>query len=270
MNIMKNKYQRLSKKEKETIKKMTLDGKSLNQIVNLTGFGKTTIYYNIKDLKPRQWRKLIINLPEEKIGEIIGAFAGDGSYYYSKNKNGGGKHVIRYSLSISRDMQYVEYLINLLKKLNLNPFLYKKEKENALDIAVNSKELIDFIHTFLCWEDKRTYSIRLIKELDKYNEDFLKGFVRGLMDTDGYVEVSNVSCGVVSKGLIKNLAQILDKFNLKYKLSTKIREPLRRNLFLIRIYRNSLDKYYNLIGFSNLYKLEALKRIIKINGTTRI
>ena len=264
---MKNKYQRLSKDEKERIRKMTLDGKSLNQIVNLTGLGKTTIYYNVKDLKSRQWRKLIVNLSEEKIGELMGAFAGDGSYYHPKK---GGSHKIRFSLSISRDMKYAEYLIDLLKKLNLNPFLFKKEKENALDVTVNSKEFIEFIYNFLCWEGKRTYSIKLKEDLDKYSEDFLKGFVRGLMDTDGYVKVSNVSFGVVSEGLIKNLAQILDKFNLKYKLSTKIREPLRRNLFLIRIYRNSLDKYYTLIGFSNLYKLEALKKIIKINGDMRI
>jgi len=261
------KHQRLSKEEKENIRKMTLDGKSLNQIVSLTGLGKTTVYYNVKDLKPRQWRELIINLPEEKIGELMGAFAGDGSYYHPKN---GSSHKIRFSLSISKDMAYAKYLIDLLKKLNLNPFLYKKEKENGLDIIVNSKKFINFIFLFLEWKGKRTYSIMLKHELKEYSNEFLRGFVRGLMDTDGYVERSNVSCGVVSEGLIKNLTQIFDKFNIKYKFSIKKREPLRRNLFLVRVYRDSLNKYYLFFGFSNLYKLEALEKIIKTNGTTRI
>lgn len=240
---------------------MTLDGLSLNKIRDSTGFEKTTIYYNVKDLKPRLWRKLIINLSDEKIGELIGAFAGDGSYYHP-NKIGGGSHVIRYSLCISRDMKYAEYLIDLLRKLNLNPFLFKKPKDNAMDIAVNSKEYINFIKEFVEWDEVRSHSIRLKNNLKKYKNEFLIGFARGLMDTDGYVEVSNIACGSTSERLIKNLAEIFDKFQIEYKITMKKRKPLRKDLFLIRTNRKSLDNFHKYIGFSNPYKLEKLKKIL--------
>jgi hypothetical protein len=84
----------------------------------------------------------------------MGAFAGDGSYYHLGYGNGGGSHHVRFSLSISRDMQYAEYLIDLLKRLNLNPFLFKKEKENAMDVAVNSQDFIEFIKKFLIWGER--------------------------------------------------------------------------------------------------------------------
>lgn len=258
-----NKYQRLSKEEKESIKNMTLEGKSLNKIAMLTGFEKTTIYYNVKDLKPRQWRKLMVNLPDEKIGELMGAFAGDGSYYHPGYLKGNCKHNIRYSLCLSRDMEYAKYLIELLKKLNLNPFLFKKPKENAMDISLNSKEYYIYIKQFLEWDEVRSHSIRLKNNLDWYSDEFIIGFTRGLMDTDGYVEISNVSCGSTSERLIKNLAQIFDKFGLRYKISIKKREPKRKNLFLIRVYRNSLQDYNKIIGFSNKYKLEKLKKILE-------
>ena len=261
-----NKYQRLSIEEKEIIRKMTINGKSLNEIKKITGLGKTTLYYNVKDIKPRQWRKLIVNLTDDKIGELIGAFAGDGSYYYAKFT---GNYRIRYTLCFSRDMEYAKYLIDLLKSLNLNPFLFKREHQNALDICVNSLDYINFIKKFLEWEGKKTYSIRLKKNLDEYDNDFLKGFSKGLMDTDGYVEVSNVSCGCTSERLIRNLAEIFDKFDIKYKITLKKREPLRKNLFLIRVYRASLEKYKKTIGFSNPYKLQKLNSILK-NGDTRI
>lgn len=268
-----NKNSRLSKGEKEKIRKMTLEGKSLNQIVKLTGLGKTTIYYNVKDLKPRQWRKLIVNLNSEQIGKLIGAFAGDGSYYYSRKKNGGGNHKIRYSLCFSMDMDYAKYLIKLLKKLNLNPFISCRDesKGNKVEVGVTSKEYLEFIRKFVSWEGKRTYSIGLKNKIEDYDKDFLRGFVRGLMDTDGYIEISNVSCAVVSENLIKSLAQILDLFGLRYKLTKKKRVPPQKDIFLIRIYRDSLEKYHELFGFSNKYKLESLNKIInKKNGSTRI
>lgn len=264
-----NKFQRLNQQEKESIRKMTLKGNSLNEITKITGLGKTTVYYNVKDLKPRQWRKMIINLPEEKIGELIGAFAGDGSYYHAGYLKGNCHHNIRFSLCLSRDMEYAEYLISLLRKLNLNPFLIKKIKENGIDISLHSKDFINFIKKYVQWDDVRSHSIRLKQDLKNHNPDFIIGFARGLMDTDGFVEVSNVSCGSTSERLIINLSEIFDKFGIKYKISIKKREPLRKNLFLIRVYRDSLENYKDIIGFSNPYKSKKLRVILK-NGVAEI
>jgi hypothetical protein len=260
--MMRKKNSRLTKEEKEFIKKMTLDGKSLRQISKIMDLEITTIYYQVRKFKPKQKKDFIINLPDKKIGELMGAFAGDGSYYYS-NHGRSGHHIIRYSLCLSRDMNYAKYLIDLLRKLNLNPFLSKKERDNGMDLGVSSISYINFIKKFLEWDEVRSHSIRLKENINRYSEDFLRGFARGLMDTDGYVEISNVSCGSTSERLIKNLSQIFDKFGLGYKISVKKREPLRKNLFLIRVYRDSLKNYNKSIGFSNDYKLKKLKKILE-------
>jgi hypothetical protein len=63
-----NKYQRLSKEEKEVIKKMTLDGKSLRELSRLMRLGITTIYYQVRKFKPKQRKEFIVNLSEKEIG----------------------------------------------------------------------------------------------------------------------------------------------------------------------------------------------------------
>ncbi len=271
VHMNRKKYQRLSYEEKELLRKLTIEGKSLNKISQITGLGKTTIYYHVKDLKPRQWRKLIVDLNDNRIGELMGAFAGDGSYYYSRHKkSGGGRHIIRYSLSISKDREYAKHLKYLLIRLNLNPFLCYGKYTNSMEVRVHSKEYLKLIKKYLVWEDKRTYSIRLKNKLESYSEDFIKGFVRGVMDTDGFVEPYNVSCGCTSEKLILNLAEIYDKFKIIYKLTRKKRMPERKDLFLIRVKKESLIDYFNLFGFSNKYKLDSLKKCLKRHGARRI
>nr|AQS31720.1 hypothetical protein [uncultured archaeon]AQS31822.1 hypothetical protein [uncultured archaeon] len=260
--MKRKRYQRISKEDKEKIKCLVLKGKSLREISKILDVGITTIYYNTRKFRPRRKEKFVANLTEEKLGELMGAFAGDGSYYVSKHGRS-SHHKVRYSLSLSKDLAYSEYLIDLLKNLKLNPFLIKNVKGGAIEVLVNSKDYSEFIRKFLSWENKKTYSVRLKHELASYDDKFLIGFARGLMDTDGFVEVSNVSCGCVSEQLIKNLGRIFDRFGIRYKMSRKIREPKRKDLFLVRVYRESLKDYFGLIGFSNRYKFDALNKILE-------
>lgn len=261
-----NKYQRITKEEKEKIKRLSLDGKSLREISKIMNLGITTIYYQVRKFKPKQRKDFNpVGLNSEKIGELIGAFAGDGSYYPSIHKRI-CHHKIRYSLSFKKDKPYAEYLRTLLRQLNLNPFLIISShniEPDSIEILVNSRTYMEFIKKFLFWEGKKTYSVCLRSPLGEYNEDFLIGFARGLMDTDGFVELYNVSCGCVSKELIGNLTDIFNKLGISYKVSKRIKEG-RRDLFLIRVPKGGLRKYHKLIGFSNPYKLNKLKQILKI------
>lgn len=256
------KYQRLSKKEIKLIKKLTLERKSLRNVAKITGLTITTIYYQVRKFKPKQKREFSIKLNDEETGELIGAFAGDGSYYHSCPTGSRSSHYrIKYTLSLYKDLKYAEHIKRLLEKTNLNVFLLKSISNNTVDVLVNSKCLISFIKNFLLWDGRKTYTVRLRLDLKKYSRSFIIGFARGLMDTEGFVEVSNVSCACTSKSLIKNLTGIFDILNIKYKLSERTREG-RHKLFLIRVYKKSLKKYFNYIGFSNKYKSDALKRII--------
>lgn len=265
--MLRKKNQRLSSEEILLIRNLTLEGKSLNYLSNLIGVDKTTIYYQVRKFKSRIKKEFNpTGLTDYQIGELIGAFAGDGSYTYLLNdKNDvrkGAQHRIRYHLSLKDDYLYALYLRDLLIKLNLNPHLYKRESNGTIDVAISSRLFIDLIREYLIWEGKKTYSVRLKNNLSSYSDDFLKGFVRGLMDTDGYVEISNPGITCVSQQLIRDLRSIFDKYKIDYKYSIRKHNDHRRNGHLVRVYRGSLDDYQKLFGFSNSYKSEKIRGIL--------
>jgi IS30 family transposase len=257
--------QRLSQKDKLTIKELTNKGKSLRNISKIMNLGITTIYYQVRKFKPKRKKDFIVNLSEEKIGELIGAFAGDGSYYYSINSKGdikrGGQYKIRYHLSLKDDRPYAEYLKNLLIKLNLNPHLIIG-KNNTINVSISSISYINFIKQYLKWDEDKTLSIRLRNNLNNYSNEFLRGFARGLMDTDGFLNTGNAICACISKKLIDNLSAIFTKFGLSITRTINIRGGNRRPLYYVRVRRESLRKYHNFISFSNEYKHKAIIRIL--------
>lgn len=262
-------YGRLSEEDKDHLKRLTLEGKSLNTISKLTGLGKTTIYYQVRKFKPRQWCKMEINLSEFEIGELVGAFAGDGNYYHKKydpspEGNKDSRYRIRYFLSLNSEQDYALYLIALLKRLNLNPGKYIREKEGTICINLNSKDFSLFIKKYLRWEEDKTFSIRLRNELDQYSEEFLKGFARGLMDTDGFMNDANATCACISKRLIDNLGDIFTKFNIVHsRTSLQPSGKNRRLLFYARVLKAGLITYERYIGFSNNHKREKMIQNLK-------
>lgn len=268
---MRQKYERLSEEVKSTLRRLTLEGRSLNALSKITGLGKTTIYYQVKSLKPRQWRKMEINISEFEIGELIGAFAGDGNYYHRKyepNGNQDSRYRIRYFLSLISDKNYANYLIYLLKRLNLNPGKSVREKENTICVNVNSKEFSEFIKKYLMWEDDKTFSIRLKKEINNYSYDFLRGFARGLMDTDGFLNDGNAACACISKRLIDSLGDIFTMFQITH--SRRSLQPPgknRRMLFYARVLKAGLLNYKKHIGFSSDYKRDKLISILNRMGS---
>lgn len=260
-----NKYARLNSEEKENIKKMTLEGKSLRDIVRETGFGITTIYYQVRKFKPKQQKDFIVNLQDKEIGELIGAFAGDGNYHYEKYN-----YRVRYCLSLITDKDYANYLRDLLRKFNLNPYIITRKKDNSINLTIKSKAYINFIQKFLIWEKDKTFTIRLKNELNEYSEEFLQGFARGLMDTDGFLNEGNAACGCISQQLMNNLADIFKKFDIDFSRTSRKPYGNNRELFLVRALRTGLKNYSNSVGFSNNYKREKLYKILNKNGDARI
>ncbi len=263
--MVRYKNQRLSSQDLLLIRKLTDEGKSLNYLSGLIGAGKPTIYYQVRKFKPRIKKDFIVNLNDFQIGELIGAFAGDGNYYHRKYDykiNKSSHYKIRYRLSSLTDIHYANYLIRLLKKLGLNPYIIKKKNGNCIELTVNSKSYIEFIQKFLIWEKDKTYSIRLKENLESYSNDFLRGFARGLMDTDGFLNPANSVCVCISERLIDNLSDIFIKFDMEITRTSVKRGENRRELFFVRVKRKSLEKYEESIGFSNEYKKKALIRIL--------
>lgn len=161
---MRQKHQRFSSDELILIRKLTDEGKSLKYLSNLLSVGKSAIYYQVRKFKPRIKKDFIVNLNNFQIGELIGAFAGDGNYFHGHyNKHFPKRsthHRIRYFLTFSKEIEYANYLVKLLHSLNLNPNINERDK-SVLIITVNSKEYITFIKNYLIWEEDKTFTIRL-------------------------------------------------------------------------------------------------------------
>ncbi|NCO11018.1 hypothetical protein CO038_04220 [Candidatus Pacearchaeota archaeon CG_4_9_14_0_2_um_filter_39_13] len=262
---MVQKNRRFSTEEILLIKRLTDEGKSLNYLSRLFSVGKSTLYYQIRKFKPRIKKEFLVRLSDFHIGELIGAFAGDGNYshqrYDRRFPSRPTHHRIRYFLTFSKEREYAEYLKNLLAKLNLNPYIMNRN-ESVLILTVNSKEYIDFIKTYLTWDKDKTFSIRLKKNISEYSDNFLRGFARGLMDTDGFLNPGNAVCACISKELINNLSEIFTSFDLNIKRRVLIRKGNSRPLYFVRVRRKSLERYGDVIGFSNKAKAQSLDNII--------
>ncbi len=263
---MRNRHQRFSSEDVIKIRKLTDEGKSLNYLSKIMGSGKSAIYYQVRKFKPRMKKEIIVNLTEFQIGELIGAFAGDGNYFHEKydslHHKKGGRHRIRYSLTFSKERDYAEYLASLLTKLNLNPQIYGSG-DSVLILVVNSKEYINFIREYLAWGDDKTYTLGLKKDISEYSDNFLRGFARGLMDTDGFLNSGNAACACISIKLMDHLSAIFERFGLEITRRTLDRGGNTRPLHYVRVRTSSLGRYREQIGFSNTHKLISLNKLLK-------
>jgi hypothetical protein len=174
---------RLNPKIKNKIISLVLKGKSLNYINNLTSVGKTTIYYYMRKLKGRKITLVKIDKRDnERIGEFMGLFAGDGNFYFDKK-------TYRWRLRITfneKDSNLVEYYRNSITKLtSKKPHTYSASSVKIL--ALDSKVLTLFILKYLTWFDKKTKNVTLRNKVLLKDEMFRRGFLRGLVDSDGYV-----------------------------------------------------------------------------------
>lgn len=263
--MIRTKNQRLANKEILLIKKLTNKSKSLRFISKQLGLNITTIYYQVRKFKPKRQKDFVVNLNDFQIGELIGAFAGDGSYFhkdYDYKGNRTGHYTTRYFLSLKTDEPYANYLAELLTKMNLHPMKFIRKEDNVIHLTVYSKSFIKFIKSYLAWEKDKTLTIRLKDNFFVYSNDFLRGFARGLMDTDGFLNKSNAACACISKHLMSNLSEIFRKFGINHSQKKLKRKGNQRDIYYVRAFKENIDIYEKLIGFSNDFKSRKLKEIV--------
>lgn len=248
---------RLSERTKEKIKEMILKDISINKISKELGLWKSTIYYYYKKIKGRK-----IKVPHfevkgsENEGEIIGAFAADGSCCPQS------QYQVGYFFGQDEE-DYAERFTNLLTTyFNKSPYKYKKVKGNVIILRYKSKIIYNFIKKYLMWENPKTYSVRL-RSLN-HKKRFIKGFLRGYFDCDGYTEkrYSRIEIMSVSKEMIDQITHFLELFGFNPKLKSYHNKKLNKK----RLYTMRLNKP-DAIRFLEVIKPRNPKRLI---GTARI
>ncbi|OGI12684.1 hypothetical protein A3K64_03875 [Candidatus Micrarchaeota archaeon RBG_16_36_9] len=250
---------RLKEIQRIKIIELSKKGVSLNRICKKLSTPKSATYYWFRKINGKKIKELKIdkNL-ESEIGEIIGAFAGDGSFFKDKNY----VYHIRFHLS-KLEYQYVQKIKKLLENIyKTRARIYSSESVYIIEIT--RKVVIEHIKEFLSWYGKRTLTVKLKKAPTNYSLDFLRGFCRGLVDTEGWICKNNLMIASISKDLINDFSaslNILDIPHLKTVWKNKNRKNLRYAIFFNK--QNTMI-FKERIGFSNMRKIMPPARISEI------
>jgi len=200
--------------EKQEIRKQAKNGQSVNQITEKLGLPKSTVYYHFKKEVGQKQKEKALKIPKnpETQGELCGIFAGDGNFY--KRKSG---HY-RIQIFLNYNDRYWRVLEKFLaEELAKKPMVFHNEEKSLSTIRYNSKALYELFKTNLEWGEDKTATIQL-KDGEAFSRDFKKGFVRGLIDTDGYKEKKfrRYIYGTVSPVLRENFSEALSDFEIEH------------------------------------------------------
>ena len=178
---------RLTKKEIEQLKHLVSSGFSINQIAKSIGKSKTTIYYHFRKIKGKTYSPISINNKlQEQIGEFIGIFAADGNF--SKTRQYHYRVLLFFGPDEERRKNQIKYLLTQL--FSKSPI--EANRENLLILCYCSRQLYEFIIEYLGWnkEMPKTYTVTLRER--EYSSKFKIGFLRGNVDSDGYLSKDKI------------------------------------------------------------------------------
>ena len=240
---------RLSDIEIKQIRLFIEDGKSLNQISKKLEKNKTTVYYHFRKIKGRSVRPISVNFDNsELIGEFIGLFAGDGCMDKTKDY----KYRVYLYFNISEE-EFTKNLIKnvLIKLFGKKPMIFKRG--NVIDLCYYSKGIHNLVASYLTWDksSKKTYSVKLKSE--KQPNNFIIGFIRGCLDSDGHLSNKKINFATVSNGLCRNISNLLNKLEIKHSVRLyKEKRVNRKDIYHINVLNSDYNKFLRLIKPRNI------------------
>ena len=143
---------------------------------------------------------------DEEFGYFVGFFVGDGHYNIGKS-NG--------SICFTqKDRNTLIYLNNILfKKLGIvGTIRYKRDKTNCFILSINSDVLWWILSTVFQIKDK-AQNKTLPYNILEYNEEFAKGILAGLIDSDGTINDCQLCIRLASRSGIVQATALLRHFN---------------------------------------------------------
>lgn len=234
---------RLSEQTKQELVNLINKEISINNISKKLGLCKSTIYYYYKKVKGRK----IISpkfeiIDSEAEGEIIGAFAADGCSCPQS------QYQVTYIFGIDEDNYANDFIKLLYSYFNKPPYKYKRKQNNTIILRYKSKLIYRFIQQHLVWENPKTYSIKL--KSTNHSKEFIKGYLRGYFDCDGYTEkkYSRIEIMSVSKNSIDQIIYFLRLFEYNPKLKSYHNKKLnKKRLYTVRLNKQDAIKFLDFI-----------------------
>jgi len=221
--------------------------------------------------------KLPIKLTPD-LAELIGIHVGDGNMYiYDRTKN--NMRWVTYSISyfgnLKTDKIYFEkYLIPLIYKLfRIKSKILISKRDNTCILRIYSKGIVLFLKKFGIMPGKKVGGIpRIIK----INKELLSHFLRGLGDTDFSISLKNkngnlypvIAMACANPILTGDVSEALSMYGINNYLALNVKRRDKR--FPGKIYRTNfveingkknLEKWINVIGFSNPARFNVIKKL---------
>ncbi len=172
-----------------------------------------------------------MTLTSEERGEICGIFAGDGNL----DKR---KPFVRIYIAID-EKEYAQHVSEILSKVINRPVKIRKDVKNVFIVYVFSERLVNLIKNYLTWGNNKSRTIKL--ETLKHNSPFIKGFLRGLLDTDGCTRQGSVEFNTVSKHLIEQISYFLELLKIKFKVFSWTYKWNNENRIAYKIFLRTLE-----------------------------
>lgn len=237
---------RLTSNQLKEIENLIKDGKSLKKIAKITNLSKTTVYYHFRKLKGRTIKYPIFNFSsDEELGEVVGIFAGDGSLHFIPENY---RYVVRIHSSL-RNIDYLMHVKTLYERCFGVSFPVRKYKTRRF-LEKNSKLIFYLFFNYLDFDPRNKSNTVKLKNI--FSKKFNKGFLRGLLDTDGTFCIDNegklrLVYYTSSKELSKRLKIIIKNFGFECNISMS-----KNGCNQVFLYRSSIR---NFARFLNSYKV---------------
>lgn len=199
-------------------------------------------------------------LESVELAELFGIIAGDGHV----EKIQVGKKIRCYSIDIAGDSRndkdfLLNYVSSLFEKLfNETGSLRYSKTANTLHIKIYGKKIVDFIEKKGIASGNKKTNNQSIPLWITLNNDYLRAFIRGLIDTDGciyYISKNNRNLRISFTSYIPNLMR--DARNSLLKLGFHPSEVIRgKDISISR--KDDTKRFIKEIGFSNNKHLKRL------------
>jgi len=206
---------RFSEGELYEIRRLVEDGASLRNIASKLGRNKSAIQYHAAKVRgntPREKKLLIERLTDLERGWLIGCYAGDGSRHFRKKVY---SYEVRFALN-ENEYPIVERVEAYLCKCGMKT--RRSIDRTRVYVRCQSKRLFESVEKWLLWHgSKKSKSVRL-RDVLSTSDDFLFGFLCGLIDADGGTKRLYISTS--SPQLARNVEEICCRLGI----TTKTRE----------------------------------------------
>jgi hypothetical protein len=231
---------RFTKDELHEIRILAEDGASLKVIASKLKRHKSAIQYHAAKLRGRRAREkklLIERLTDKERGWLIGCYAGDGSRYFRKEAY---QYEVKFALN-ENEYPIVERVEAYLLKCGMKT--RRSIDRTRVYVRCQSKKLFESVEEWLSWQGRKKSKSVGLRDVSSYSNDFLFGFLCGLIDADGGTKRLYISTS--SQELTRNIEEICGRIGI----ATKTHEY---DVFHISLNRSDFHKACQQYDFSSI------------------